>query len=115
MQGFRDKDSRKASVSKSKAVVYLEKCPSVPLTTSPGQNPIDGANCHKLSLYENTVPGMTAKRLSQPPLTPPQCRSMSSLRGMLSSSSTVQGLFTWPLMQKSFVPVISRNVYSNSL
>ena len=49
-------------------------------------------------------PGMMQSRLSQPPLTPPACRSMSSFKLILSSSSTVQGRLTWPLMQKSLVP-----------
>eukprot|EP00732_Lithocolla_globosa_P004691 Lithocolla_globosa_v1_NODE_4451_length_1431_cov_80.956395.p2 type:complete len:115 gc:universal NODE_4451_length_1431_cov_80.956395:443-787(+) len=47
---------------------------------------------------------MIPSRLSQPPLTPPQCRSISSLSGILISSSTVQGVLTLPEMQKSLVP-----------
>ena len=45
-----------------------------------------------------------ASRLSQPPRTPPACFSISSFKLILSSSSTVQGLFTCPLIQNSLVP-----------
>ena len=49
---------------------------------------------------------MTAFRLPQPPRTPPQCSSSSCFSGMDMASSTLHGLFTWPEMHISLVPVL---------
>ena len=51
-------------------------------------------------------PGITARRLSQPPRMPPQWRSTSSRKGTDMASSTLQGVLTWPDTQNSLVPVL---------
>jgi hypothetical protein len=51
-------------------------------------------------------PGITASRLSQPPRMPPAWKSIRSRNEIPISSSTTQGLFTWPDIWKSLVPLL---------
>ena len=72
------------------------------LSKSMGQSMICSAGTQRTE----DPPGITAIRLSQPPRMPPQWRSISSRKGIDMASSTLQGLFTWPEMQKSLVPTL---------
>merc|ERR1712216_661099 len=89
------------------SITVMEPVPSADLyTRSPSKSMMASLHISAVSIGTETPPGMTACRLSQPPLTPPPCFSIKYCIGTPISSSTVQGLLTLPPTLKSLVPLL---------
>mmetsp|Transcript_14974 Transcript_14974/g.35493 ORF Transcript_14974/g.35493 Transcript_14974/m.35493 type:complete len:208 (-) Transcript_14974:636-1259(-) len=94
-------------MSWSLSMTVMEPVPSAVLNSrSPSKSMRALSAMAGVIIGTDTPPGITAWRLSQPPLTPPPCFSIRYRMGTPSSSSTVQGLFTLPPMLNSFVPLL---------
>mmetsp|Transcript_25175 Transcript_25175/g.51170 ORF Transcript_25175/g.51170 Transcript_25175/m.51170 type:complete len:208 (+) Transcript_25175:61-684(+) len=93
-------------MSWSLSITVIDPVPSALLNSrSPSKSITALPAISAVIIGTDTPPGITAWRLSQPPLTPPPCFSIRYRIGTPSSSSTVHGLFTFPPTLKSFVPL----------
>mmetsp|Transcript_47032 Transcript_47032/g.114592 ORF Transcript_47032/g.114592 Transcript_47032/m.114592 type:complete len:200 (-) Transcript_47032:616-1215(-) len=89
------------------SMTVIEPVPSAVLyLRSPSKSMMASSAIVLVTIGTDTPPGMTAWRLSQPPLTPFPCLSIRYCMGTPIASSTVHGLLTLPPTLKSFVPLL---------